>query len=125
MASGQVPQAELLLRKQLRNLMKNPVDGFSAGLTDENNIYEWSVTVIGPPETLYEGGFFTAGLSFPRDYPQSPPICKFKSEMWHPNGMSNEPILEGSGERKKVAHPFSLSWNLFFFFFLSFPATDF
>ena len=68
--------------------MKNPVDGFSAGLTDENNIYEWSVTVIGPPETLYEGGFFTAILSFPRDYPQSPPICKFKSEMWHPNGKS-------------------------------------
>eukprot|EP00215_Chloropicon_roscoffensis_P001304 CAMPEP_0198468380 /NCGR_PEP_ID=MMETSP1456-20131121/7475_1 /TAXON_ID=1461544 ORGANISM="Unidentified sp., Strain RCC1871" /NCGR_SAMPLE_ID=MMETSP1456 /ASSEMBLY_ACC=CAM_ASM_001119 /LENGTH=210 /DNA_ID=CAMNT_0044194589 /DNA_START=258 /DNA_END=891 /DNA_ORIENTATION=+ len=85
MASGAVSQAELLLRKQLRNLMKNPVDGFSAGLTDENNIYEWSVTVIGPPDTLYEGGFFTAILSFPRDYPQSPPVCKFKSEMWHPN----------------------------------------
>ena len=67
------------------DLMKNPVDGFSAGLTDENNIYEWSVTVIGPPDTLYEGGFFTAILSFPRDYPQSPPVCKFKSEMWHPN----------------------------------------
>ncbi|QDZ25206.1 ubiquitin-conjugating enzyme E2 [Chloropicon primus] len=85
MASGAVSQAELLLRKQLKNLMKNPVDGFSAGLTDENNIYEWSVTVIGPPDTLYEGGFFTAILSFPRDYPQSPPVCKFKSEMWHPN----------------------------------------
>ena len=69
--------------------MKNPVDGFSAGLTDDNNIYEWSVTVIGPPDTLYEGGFFTALLSFPRDYPQSPPVCKFKSEMWHPNVYPN------------------------------------
>lgn len=34
------------------DLCKNPVDGFSAGLVDENNIFEWSVTVIGPPDTL-------------------------------------------------------------------------
>ncbi|MFQ6663918.1 hypothetical protein Gotur_031226 [Gossypium turneri] len=33
-------------------LCKNPVDGFSAGLVDENNIFEWSVTIIGPPDTL-------------------------------------------------------------------------
>jgi ubiquitin-conjugating enzyme E2 G1 len=34
------------------DLCKNPVDGFSAGLVDENNIFEWSVTIIGPPDTL-------------------------------------------------------------------------
>ena len=61
--------------------MKNPVDGFSAGLSDENNLFEWTVTVIGPPDTLYEGGFFTALLNFPKDYPQNPPVCKFKSDM--------------------------------------------
>jgi len=33
-----------------------------------------------------EGGFFNAVLSFPQDYPQSPPTCRFTSEMWHPNG---------------------------------------
>ena len=33
-----------------------------------------------------EGGFFNATLSFPQDYPQSPPTCRFTSEMWHPNG---------------------------------------
>jgi len=40
---------------------------------------------MGPPDTLYEGGFFNAVLSFPPDYPQSPPTCRFTSEMWHPN----------------------------------------
>jgi ubiquitin-conjugating enzyme E2 G1 len=46
------------------------VEGFSAGLIDDNNIYEWEIMIIGPQNTLYEGGFFKAHLSFPRDYPQ-------------------------------------------------------
>ncbi|KAK7312481.1 hypothetical protein VNO77_36374 [Canavalia gladiata] len=78
-------QASLLLQKQLKDLCKNPVDGFSAGLVDENNIFEWSVTIIGPPDTLYEGGFFNAIMSFPSNYPNSPPSVKFTSEIWHPN----------------------------------------
>eukprot|EP00890_Picochlorum_soloecismus_P001780 jgi/Picsp_1/2602/NSC_00834-R1_protein len=78
-------QASLLLRKQLKELMRNPVDGFSAGLVDDSNLFEWAVTILGPPDTFYEGGFFNAVLKFPKDYPQSPPECKFISEMWHPN----------------------------------------
>ncbi|TQE11849.1 hypothetical protein C1H46_002483 [Malus baccata] len=78
-------QASLLLQKQLKDLCKNPVDGFSAGLVDENNIFEWSVTIIGPPDTLYEGGFFNAIMSFPNNYPNSPPTVKFTSDIWHPN----------------------------------------
>ncbi|CAN1282930.1 Ubiquitin-conjugating enzyme E2 7, partial [Linum perenne] len=78
-------QGSLLLQKQLKDLCKNPVDGFSAGLVDENNIFEWSVTIIGPPDTLYEGGYFNAIMSFPSNYPNSPPTVKFISEMWHPN----------------------------------------
>lgn len=51
-----------------------------------SNLFEWAVTVLGPPDTLYEGGFFNAILKFPPDYPQSPPDCRFTSAMWHPNG---------------------------------------
>ncbi|KAK9843935.1 hypothetical protein WJX84_002492 [Apatococcus fuscideae] len=78
-------QASLLLKKQLKELTKRPVDGFSAGLADDVNLFEWNVTIMGPPDTYYEGGFFNATLSFPKDYPQSPPTCRFTSEMWHPN----------------------------------------
>ncbi|CAL5404555.1 unnamed protein product [Camellia sinensis] len=60
-------QASLLLQKQLKDLCKNPVDGFSAGLVDESNLFEWSVTIIGPPDTLY------------------PPTVRFTSDVWHPN----------------------------------------
>lgn len=33
-------------------LNKNPVEGFSAGLIDDNDLYRWEVLIIGPPDTL-------------------------------------------------------------------------
>ncbi|KND01599.1 ubiquitin-conjugating enzyme E2 15 [Spizellomyces punctatus DAOM BR117] len=81
-------QSALLLRKQLKELTKNPVEGFSAGLADDN-IYEWDVMMVGPEGTLYEGGFFKARLSFPTNYPQMPPKMRFISDMWHPNVYEN------------------------------------
>ncbi|KAK0416029.1 hypothetical protein QR680_012257 [Steinernema hermaphroditum] len=78
-------QSALLLRRQLAELKKSPVDGFSAGLVSDDDIYKWEVLVIGPPDTLYEGGFFKAILDFPHDYPQRPPKMRFISEIFHPN----------------------------------------
>ena len=77
-------QSALLLQRQLVNLNKNPVQGFSAGLSNDN-IYDWDVLIIGPEGTLYDGGFFKAKLLFPIDYPLNPPKMKFTSEIWHPN----------------------------------------
>ena len=33
-------------------LAKHPVEGFSAGLIDDNDIFKWEVLIIGPQETL-------------------------------------------------------------------------
>jgi hypothetical protein len=33
-----------------------------------------------------DGGYFNAIMSFPQNYPNSPPSVRFTSEMWHPNG---------------------------------------
>jgi len=97
-------QAALLLKKQLRDLNKNPVDGFSAGLVDDSNVFEWEVLIVGPPDTLYEGGFFKARLTFPPEYPNLPPQMKFVSEIWHPNIYANGnvciSILHPPGEDK-------------------------
>ncbi|KAB1217905.1 Ubiquitin-conjugating enzyme E2 14 [Morella rubra] len=32
-----------------------------------------------------DGGFFNAIMSFPSNYPVSPPTVRFTSELWHPN----------------------------------------
>ncbi|EIW56668.1 ubiquitin-conjugating enzyme [Trametes versicolor FP-101664 SS1] len=82
---GNVASNTLLLRRQLTELTKHPVEGFSAGLVDDNNLYEWEVMIIGPPDTMYEGGFFKARLSFPEDFPLNPPKMRFITPMWHPN----------------------------------------
>eukprot|EP00051_Salpingoeca_urceolata_P011827 m.146983 g.146983 ORF g.146983 m.146983 type:complete len:175 (-) comp17273_c0_seq2:23-547(-) len=89
-------QAALLLMKQLKELNKSPISGFSAGLVDDDDPFKWEVMVSGPPDTLYEGGMFKAMLNFPKDYPMSPPQMKFVSEMWHPN------IYTGSRDCGKV-----------------------
>ncbi|RXW15389.1 hypothetical protein EST38_g10466 [Candolleomyces aberdarensis] len=83
--SGTSASNTLLLRRQLQELTKRPVEGFSAGLVDDNNLYEWDIMIIGPPDTLYEGGFFKARLSFPPEFPLLPPKMKFITPMWHPN----------------------------------------
>lgn len=93
-----------LLRRQLIELSKNPPEGVSVGLTEEENIFKWEVMLIGPPETLYEGGFFKARLLFPPDFPNQPPKMVFTSTMWHPNvypdGTVCISILHPPGEDK-------------------------
>jgi len=84
MASGS-RQGSLLLMKQLKDLNKAPVEGFSAGLVDETNPFLWEICIIGPPDTPYEGGFFNAVMKFPHDYPNSPPTLSITSDFWHPN----------------------------------------
>lgn len=66
-------------------LNKNPIDLVSVGLSDDDNLYDWEVMIMGPDGTLYEGGFFKARLTFPQDFPNMPPTMRFESDIWHPN----------------------------------------
>ncbi|TFK97817.1 ubiquitin-conjugating enzyme [Pterulicium gracile] len=99
---GKTNSNTLLLRRQLQELTKNPVQGFSAGLVDDDNMFEWEILIIGPADTLYEGGFLKARLSFPPEFPLLPPKLKFSTPMWHPNvyadGVLCISILHAPGE---------------------------
>ncbi|GAA5843056.1 hypothetical protein JCM11251_002718 [Rhodosporidiobolus azoricus] len=81
--------AALQLTRQLNQLRKNPVEGFSAGLVDDDDVFVWEITIFGPADTLYEGAFLRAQLHFPPDFPLRPPKMKFLTEMWHPNIYKN------------------------------------
>eukprot|EP00975_Prorocentrum_lima_P018053 3806757-Prorocentrum_lima.AAC.1 len=69
----------------LAELHRNPPEGVSVGLVDDSNIFVWEVMIVGAPNTFYEEGMFRATLEFPPDFPNSPPVMRFISEMWHPN----------------------------------------
>jgi len=78
-------RAALLLTRQLGELSKKPVEGFSVGLEDESNVFVWDVVMFGQSNTIYDGGILKAKLTFPSDYPNSPPKMQFVTPMWHPN----------------------------------------
>merc|ERR1711998_350159 len=73
--------------------------GFSAGLVDDSNVFEWQICIVGPPDTLYEGGFFNAIMTFPDDYPNMPPKLRFTTDIWHPN------VYEDGGVCISILHP--------------------
>nr|XP_025841289.1 ubiquitin-conjugating enzyme E2 G2 [Vulpes vulpes] len=66
-------------------LTLNPPEGIVAGPMNEENFFEWEALIMGPEDTCFEFGVFPAVLSFPLDYPLSPPKMRFTCEMFHPN----------------------------------------
>ena len=71
------------INRQFKTLTKDPNSLFSVSLTED--IYKWSLLLLGPPDTIYEGGIFNAEMVFPKDFPNSPPLVKFIDNIYHPN----------------------------------------
>ncbi|XP_076772628.1 ubiquitin-conjugating enzyme E2 G2 isoform X3 [Arvicanthis niloticus] len=73
------------LMAEYKQLTLNPPEGIVAGPMNEENFFEWEALIMGPEDTCFEFGVFPAILSFPLDYPLSPPKMRFTCEMFHPN----------------------------------------
>ena len=72
------------IRKELEMIKNDPPSNCSAG-PDDDNIYCWTATIIGPTETVYEGGIFFLTIEFPENYPYKPPKVRFITKIYHPN----------------------------------------
>ncbi len=64
------------IQKELKDITENPPYHCSAGILDEN-IYNWSASIIGPENSPYKGGIFKLLINFPEDYPFHPPKIRF------------------------------------------------
>ncbi len=51
----------------------------------DNDINHWKGFIIGPSDTVYDGGYFQIDIVIPPDYPYKPPKMKFDTKIWHPN----------------------------------------
>jgi ubiquitin-conjugating enzyme E2 A len=76
----------LAKRRLIRDLKKvnEEEDGFTATPL-ENNIMYWEAILYGPQSTIWDGACFRITLEFGEDYPNKPPVVKFKTNIFHPN----------------------------------------
>lgn len=70
---------------------KDPIDGVSIGYDDEN-VFKWYITIIGPKDSPYENGVFLLKINFPNNYPFKPPQITFDTKIFHPNISSSGSI---------------------------------
>ncbi|KAI5275016.1 Ubiquitin-conjugating enzyme E2 7, partial [Ascosphaera acerosa] len=88
-SSHAVNVAQKRLFQEYKMLCTSPPDGITAGPVSEDDMFKWEALIQGPEGTPFEGGVFACELTFPRDYPLSPPKMRFLSPIFHPNVYAN------------------------------------
>ena len=74
------------LQKDLKELRDAdvPLCGVTAAPLD-NSIFEWHGNLRGPENSAFKGGVFHIALTFPQNYPCSPPTVRLMTSIPHPN----------------------------------------
>ncbi|EDV57334.1 ubiquitin-conjugating enzyme E2-24 kDa [Drosophila erecta] len=72
------------IQRELEEMSRDPPPHCSAG-PKEDNLYEWTSTIIGPTDSVYEGGIFKLDILFPVEYPFVPPSVVFRTPIYHCN----------------------------------------
>ena len=56
------------LALEIKSLQEDPLEGIRSRLVNEDNLFEWEVALFGPPDTLYQGGYFKVIHIFIKKY---------------------------------------------------------
>lgn len=105
--------AERVLMNEFKALSKEPWTHIEL-INDD--ILQWSVALIVlNPDSAYYGGYFKAKMTFPHNYPYSPPDFKFLRPLYHPNIYSDGrlciSILHPPGEDEMSGESAAERWS--------------
>lgn len=89
--------AQKRIANELKALRESPPAG-CISVPDEipaGEIFEWQVTIKGPPQTPYDGKEFVLNLKFPSNYPFAPVSVHFVTEIDHPVALPDGTVTLG------------------------------
>ena len=75
------------IKKEYYDINKYPINnlGITTGLFEEDDIFFFFFSILGPKDTSYSGGLFYLRVIFPEDYPNSAPDFIFITPIYHLN----------------------------------------
>ena len=91
------------LMNEYKNIKKDPNYYYSVNPSEENFL-QWNFNIIGPSDTIYEGGIFTGSIIFNENYPIRAPKVNF-NKIIHPNVHHNGDVCIS------ILHEGSDSWG--------------
>ena len=73
------------LKEEFEDLISNPLSeiGVTVQLLNENDYFEWGITIIGPKDTPYKDGIFYLKANFKDNYPYERPNIYFITPIYH------------------------------------------
>lgn len=74
-----------IITKHYEKYSKDPIEYLSIEEPNSTNIYKWNFVLTGPKDTPWEDELYSGVITFPQNYPFSPPEVKFTSKLFHPN----------------------------------------
>ncbi|EDW68919.1 ubiquitin-conjugating enzyme E2 D3 [Drosophila virilis] len=84
---------ERRLGRELAEIKRNPLAGCKVDMLN-SNLFEWIAALEGPKGTPYEGGLFHIHVTFPHDYPFTPPNLRFLTKIYHCNVHADQICVE-------------------------------
>ena len=75
------------LKKEYKELNLHPLSniGCTLGLINNDDLFHWRISLLGPKDSVYAGGLYFLNADFDEHYPDTPPNIRFITKIYHLN----------------------------------------